>query len=79
MVSKIAMPSVTLPPGLLMYMEISASGSSISRNRSWATMLLASCSFTSPRRNTTRSLSRREYTSYERSPYGVFSMTLGSI
>ena len=34
--------------------------SSISRKSSWATMLLASASFTSPRRKTTRSFSRRE-------------------
>ena len=41
MVSYIASPEVTTPPGELMYIEISFFGFSASRNRSWATTKVA--------------------------------------
>jgi len=59
MVSKIDMPALTLPPGELMYSEMSLSGFSDSRNKSCATTRLAVASLTGPTRNTTRSRSRR--------------------
>jgi len=43
-----------------MYSEMSLSGLSASRKRSWATMAAEAVSFTSPFRQTMRSLSRRE-------------------
>jgi amidase len=43
MVSWIAMPAVTTPPGELMYIEMSFDGFSLSRNSSWATISEAMC------------------------------------
>ena len=59
-VSKMARPADTEPPGELMYSEMSLSGFSLSRNSSWATMRLAIWSLTGPTRKITRSFSRRE-------------------
>ena len=47
-VSKIDMPALTLPPGELMYSEMSLSGFSLSRNSSCATTRLAEWSLTGP-------------------------------
>src|SRR4051812_20661760 len=57
------MPAVIDPPGELMYSQMSRSGSSPSRYRSWAMRRLATLSFTSDPRKTMRSLSSRRYTS----------------
>ncbi len=59
-VSKIDMPALTLPPGELMYSEMSLSGFSLSRNSSCATTRLAEWSLTGPTRKMMRSRSRRE-------------------
>ena len=59
MVSKIARPALTLPPGELMYSEMSLSGFSLSRNNICATTRLAVWSLTGPTRKTTRSRSSR--------------------
>src|SRR4029079_3963809 len=48
-------------------MSKSRLGASASRRRSWATIALPPASSSSPERNTTRSRSRREYTSSGRS------------
>src|SRR5687767_10072722 len=56
---------------------MSLSGSSLSRNSSWAMTMFAISSFTAVPRNTIRSLSRREKMSQPRSPRWVCSMTVG--
>ena len=60
MVSWIAMPAVTTPPGELMYIAMSFDGFSDSRNSSCATTTEAMWSSTSPVRKMMRSRSRRE-------------------
>src|SRR5713226_5214966 len=59
-VSYIASPDVTTPPGELMYIEISFFGLSASRNRSWATTSVDMPSSTGPVKKMMRSFSRRE-------------------
>ena len=59
-VSCIAIPAVTTPPGELMYMKISFFGFSLSRYRSWAVTRVAIWSSTCPVTNTIRSRSSRE-------------------
>ena len=56
---------------------MSLSGSSLSRNSSWAMMMLATWSSTAVPRKMIRSLSRREKMSQPRSPRWVCSMTVG--
>src|SRR5512133_1304314 len=56
---------------------MSLSGSSDSRNRSWAMTTLATSSSIGGPRKTIRSLSRREWMSYARSPRWVCSITIG--
>jgi hypothetical protein len=77
MVSWIAMPAVTTPPGELMYIEMSWLFS-LSRNSSWATISEAIWSSTSPVTNTMRSRSRRLKMSKLRSPRLVLSTTTGT-
>jgi len=77
-VSWIAMPAVTTPPGELMYMLIGFDGFSLSRNSSWATISEAMWSSTSPVMNTIRSRSRRLKMSKLRSPRLVLSITTGT-
>ncbi len=60
MVSWIARPLVTTPPGELMYMAISFFGFSDSRKISWAQIRDAIPSSTGPVRKMIRSLRRRE-------------------
>ena len=60
MVSWIAMPAVTTPPGELMYMKMSFFGFSDSRKSNWAVMSEAIWSSTCPVTNTIRSRSSRE-------------------
>jgi hypothetical protein len=60
MVSWIAMPAVTTPPGELMYIEMSFDGFSDSRNSSWATITEAMWSSISPVTKMMRSRRRRE-------------------
>ena len=59
MVSKIAMPAVTDPPGLLMYSQMSLVGSSAARRSICAQIAFALSSRTSEPRKMIRSLSRR--------------------
>src|SRR5450830_62106 len=59
-VSKIAIPADTEPPGELMYNEISLSGFSLSKNNNCATIKLAEESLTGPTRKMMRSFSKRE-------------------
>jgi hypothetical protein len=59
-VSYIAIPAETLPPGELMYRWMSLSGFSLSRNSSCATTRFAIASWIGPTRKITRSLRRRE-------------------
>ena len=54
-----AMPAVTEPPGLLMYIQMSLPGSSASRKRSCAQIWLATSSLTSVPSMMMRLLSRR--------------------
>ena len=54
-----AMPAVTEPPGLLMYIQMSLPGSSASRNRSCAQIWLAMSSLTSVPNMMMRLLSNR--------------------
>src|SRR3989344_1650534 len=77
MVSRIARPAETEPPGEFIYSEISFFGSSDWRNRSWAITVLATASSIGPPRKTTPSFKRREQISYERSPNWVLSTTIG--
>ena len=56
---------------------MSLSGSSLSRNSSWAMMMLAMSSLTAVPRKMIRSLSSREKMSQPRSPRWVCSMTVG--
>ena len=60
MVSWIARPLVTTPPGELMYMKMSFFGFSDSRNSSWAVISEAIWSSTAPVTKMIRSRSRRE-------------------
>jgi hypothetical protein len=60
MVSYIARPAVTDPPGEFTYMWMSFSGSSASRKSSWAITRLATSSVISCPRKMIRSRSRRE-------------------
>jgi hypothetical protein len=60
MVSWIARPAVTTPPGELMYIEMSFFGFSASRNRSWAVMSEAIWSSIGPVTKMIRSRSSRE-------------------
>jgi hypothetical protein len=60
MVSWIAMPAVTTPPGELMYIQMSFFGFSDSRKSSWAVMTEAIWSSTPPVTKMMRSRSRRE-------------------
>ena len=78
MVSWIAMPAVTTPPGELMYMKMSFFGFSHSRNSSWAVISEAMWSSTSPVTKTIRSRSSREKMSKLRSPRFDCSMTMGT-
>ena len=59
-VSWIARPAVTTPPGELMYMKMSFFGFSDSRKSSWAVISEAIWSSIGPVMNTIRSLSSRE-------------------
>ena len=59
-VSYIAKPAVIEPPGLFIYICISLSGSSASRNNNWATTKSAVTSFISPPRKIILSLSSLE-------------------
>src|SRR5579884_1247401 len=61
-----------------MYSEMSLSGSSDSRCRSWATIRFAIWSSTGVPRKMIRSLSRRLYMSKARSPREVCSPTIGT-
>ena len=54
------MPEVTMPPGELMYMEISFSGFSASRKSSCAVISEATRSSIGPVTKTMRSFNRRE-------------------
>ena len=56
------MPNIAVvePPGELMYIAISRSGSSACRNNSWATIKFATLSSIGVPRNTIRSRSNRE-------------------
>ena len=78
MVSWIARPAVTTPPGELMYMLIGLEGFSLSRNNSWATIREAMLSSIWSVTNTIRSRSRREKMSKLRSPRLVCSTTTGT-
>ena len=60
MVSKMAMPALTEPPGELMYSDMSLSGFSLSKNSNCATTKLAVWSLTPPTKKITRSRSKRE-------------------
>src|SRR5690606_33203670 len=60
MVSWMAKPAVTLPPGLLMYRLMWALGSWASKKSSWATTRFATWSVMGPPKKMIRSLSRRE-------------------
>src|SRR3954454_21145513 len=60
MVSYIASPDVTTPPGELMYIEISFFGLSASRNKSWATTGVDMPSSIGPVTKMMRSFRRRE-------------------
>ena len=60
MVSKMARPALTLPPGELMYMLISASASSLVSNNNCAMTVLATASSMGVPRKMIRSRSRRE-------------------
>ncbi len=60
MVSWIARPAVTTPPGELMYIEMSFFGFSASRNNSWAVMSEAIWSSIAPVTKMIRSRSSRE-------------------
>jgi hypothetical protein len=60
MVSYMARPAVTTPPGELMYMYTGLLGCSLSRNRSWAVTRLLMWSVTGPWTHTIRSLSSLE-------------------
>jgi hypothetical protein len=60
MVSWIARPAVTTPPGELMYMKMSFFGFSDSRKRSWAVTSEAIWSSIGPVMKMIRSRSRRE-------------------
>ena len=71
-------PGVHAAAGLLMYMLMSLSGSSLSRWISCATMRLAISSTTGVPRKMTRSLSSREKMSKDRSPRLVCSITNGT-
>src|SRR5580658_8364123 len=59
-VSYIARPDVTTPPGELMYIEISFFGFSASRNRSWATTRVDMPSSIGPVTKMMRSFKSRE-------------------
>ena len=59
-VSRMASPAVTLPPGELMYIETSFSASCACTKRSSATTAFAVSSSISPPTKTIRSLRRRE-------------------
>src|SRR5579872_2759346 len=78
MVSYMASPAVTLPPGLLMYISMSLSASSFSRNSNCAMTRFARLSSMPPPTNTIRSFNRREKISYARSPRAVCSTTIGT-
>ena len=78
MVSWIAMPAVTTPPGELMYIQMSFFGFSDSRNSNCAVMSEAMPSSTPPVTNTMRSRSKREKMSKLRSPRLDCSMTMGT-
>ena len=69
-VSKIAIPAYTEPPGEFMYREMSFSGLSAASRSNLALMSLASGSVTSAPRNTMRSWRRRSNTSPP-GPYDV--------
>ena len=77
-VSWIAMPAVTTPPGELIYMLIGLDGFSLSRNSSCAVISEAMPSSTWPVTNTIRSRSRRLKMSKLRSPRLVCSTTTGT-
>ena len=77
MVSYMARPADTLPPGELMYRWIGFSGLSASRNSSCAMMMFATSSLIGDPRNTMRSISKREKMSYVRSPRLERSMIYG--
>lgn len=76
-VSYIARPAVTLPPGELIYKFIGFCGFSASRKSSCATTLAEVISSTSPLRQMMRSLSRREKISWVCHPPPVTSVTNG--
>src|SRR5579872_6285681 len=78
MVSYMARPAVTLPPGLLIYISMSLSASSFSRNRSCAMARFARLSSIGPPTKMIRSFSRREKMSKARSPRAVCSTTIGT-
>src|SRR4030042_4275293 len=59
-VSYIAMPAVTEPPGVLIYSWISFSGSFEAKNKSWAMTELATLSLMGPAKNIILSFKRRE-------------------
>ena len=78
-VSKIANPELITPPGELIYILISLSGSSLSRYRSWATNKFATWSFIGVPRNIILSFNNREYMSKALSPLVPLSITIGII
>lgn len=79
MVSYMASPAVTMPPGELIYSQIGASGSSLCKNRSWAQIMLAVASSMGSSSMMIRSRNSREYISQSRSRPGKRSTTNGII
>ena len=77
-VSWIARPAVTTPPGELMYMKMSFFGFSDSRKSNWAVTGEAIWSSIAPVMKTIRSRSSREKMSKLRSPRLDCSMTMGT-
>ena len=78
MVSKIAVIAVYEPPGELMYMVMSRSGSRLSRVSSCAMTSLADVSSTCTPRKMIRSSNILVYGSFEVVPYDVRSVKVGT-
>eukprot|EP01033_Poteriospumella_lacustris_P001801 gene1801-1305_t len=73
------MPLEMDPPGLLMYMVMSAVGSSLARYSNWATTTLAMLSFTSLPIMTILSFSNREFTSIFVPPKSTMGNVMGIV
>jgi hypothetical protein len=63
MVSYMAIPALIEPPGLFIYKAMSLSGSSASKNNSWAITKLATVSSIALPKNIILSFNKREYIS----------------